>query len=207
MSLTVQTAATSRRLTTAQAVYADTGDVHYLEEPTLANSLIDQASAAIESWCGRIFAQQRYVEVLGQVRDLLLPLRMRPIVAVETLLAGTDAVTDYRVEDKEAGLLYRRDRWGYPSAVDDLTITYIAGYILPEQTTPPAPTGPTLPADLQRACIECVKIWFAERVPESRIEARTLGDQTIRYNIQSSMRGLPKLTQQILMPYKQWVIR
>ncbi len=207
MSLTVQTPANSRRLTTAQALYADTGDVHYLEEPTQTNALIDQASAAIESWCGRIFAQQRYVEVMPQARDTLIPLRMYPVVVIDSLLAGTTAITDYRIDDIEAGLLYRRDAWGWPGAIDDLTITYIAGYILPEQTTPPSSTGPALPADIERACIEAVKVWFHERSPESRVVTRILGDQHITYGIQAGRTALPVLTQQILVHYKVWVVR
>ena len=207
MSLTVLTAATSRRLTTADALYADTGSVHYLEEPTLTNALIDQASAAIEAWCGRIFAQQRYVEVVGQFPDACLPLRQYPIVAVESLLAGVTSVTDYRIEDAENGMLYRRYGWGRQWAPDDLTITYIAGYRLPEQTSPPAPSGPTLPKDIERACIEAVKVWFTERQPEGRIQSRTLGDQRIEYGIQAGRTALPVLSQMLLQHRKVWVVR
>lgn len=209
MALTVLTAATSRRLTTAEALYDDTGDVFYLEEPTKANALIDQASAAIEGYLGRILAQQRYLLITGQRPEVCLPLheKTRPIVTVDGIEAGDTTVTDYRIENAEAGLLYRRDGWGRYRGLDDLEVTYVAGYILPEQTTPPGPSGLVLPADIEHATIETAKVWRHERLPESRVVSRTLGDQRIEYAVQAGRRAIPVLAQHMLSTYKPWVMR
>jgi hypothetical protein len=205
VALTVLTAATARGLTTAAALFQDTGDVRYLEEPSLTQALIAQASAAIESWCGRIFAQQRYVELDRGRRTEYWLLSQTPLVAVESVLIGTDTITDSRIDAAEAGILLRREGWSHPG--EDVTVTYVAGYILPEQTTPAVPTGPVLPAELERACLETTKIWFAERLPESRIEARTLGDQTIRYGLQTTKRAIPALATSVLFPHRRAVLR
>ena len=77
----------------------------------------------------------------------------------------------YRVQNAESGLVYRREGWGFgwssDDPTDDLKVTYLAGYRLPEQTTANtlamaqlvnpsavAPMGETLPADLTRLTIE-----------------------------------------------------
>src|SRR5262245_45374609 len=101
--ITVLTPATSRRLTTAQALYEETKNVIYLEEPSLTDAMIDRASRAIESYCGHIFAQQRYQEVRCQEHTQILALRHYPVVQVESVLSGTESVTDYRLDDADRG--------------------------------------------------------------------------------------------------------
>lgn len=203
MALTVLTPASTRWLTTAQALYQDTGNVHFLEEPSLTAALIAAASAAIESYCGRIFAQQQYLEVLGQRPDQYFLLSQRPIVTLDSLMVGETEIDDYRLDDAEAGILFRRNGWGRLSGLDTIDVTYVAGYLLPEQTSPPAPTGPALPHDVERAAIESVKVWFHERLPESRVVSRTLGDQRIDYGVQAGRTALPVLTQDLLAPYRR----
>jgi hypothetical protein len=212
MSLIVLTAATSRRLTTAEALYQDTGNVVYLEEPTLVNAMIDQASSAIVSYCGREFAQQRYEEIGPGVDGPTLNLDQYPLVTVESLTTyDLTPIEEYRI-DHRRGMLIRRQGWGYYGRYhtwgwwDELTGVYVAGYILPEQTTPAVPSGPTLPADIERAYIECVKVWHAEKSPENRITSRRLGDQSISYSVQSGKTALPVLSQSILQPYRRWVL-
>jgi hypothetical protein len=205
MSLTVLTAANSRRLTTQEAVYQDTRDVRVLEQPTLMEQLIDQASAAIERYCWRIFAQQRYLEVIPGIPSAFVPLRYATIVSVASVLIDTTAVTDYRIEDADAGLLFRR--WGWGSPYIDVTAEYIAGWILPEQTSTPAPSGPLLPADVERAAIESVKVWFKELNPSDRIEARQIGDQRIDYGVQARRQAIPVLAEDLLAGWRRVALR
>lgn len=202
MAVTVLTASNTQRLTTLQAVLAEiTLDEHLL----FAESLIDQASAAVARYCDTIFAQQEYRETqIGEYRVRGLFLRYAPLVSVDPVSYGVTEIDDYRIESAAASWLYRRDGWYLPWGNDEeWTVDYIAGYILPEQVNPPDPLGPILPADIERATIECIKIWFAERMVSERIESRQLGDQTIRYSLQSAYRGLPNLSRDLLTPWKR----
>lgn len=200
MAITVLTASNTQRLTTLAAVLAEiTLDEHLL----FAESLIDQASAAVARYCDTIFAQQEYREIqTGEYRTTALFLRYAPLVSVDPVTAGTTEIEDYRIQSAEGGWLYRREGWylGW-STEEEWTVDYIAGYILPEQVTPPEPTGPTLPDDIERATIESVKVWFHERMVAERIEARTLGDQRIDYGVQARHTGLPTLAKDLLEPW------
>ena len=208
MSVTVLIPANTYRLTTLQAVMAE---ITLADQILFAESLIDQASAAVARECDTIFAQQAYRELHeGIYRTRHLFLRYAPIVSVSSVSHGSTVVTDYRVESAEGGMLYRRDGWGlWPSAEEDWTIDYIAGYVLPEQLTPPASSGPTLrihAPDIERATIETTKIWFHERMVGARIESRSLGDQRIDYGVQSRHTGIPVLAKDLLKNWKRTVI-
>ena len=208
MSVTVLTAASSYRLTTLDAVMAE---ITLADQIVFAESLIDQASAAVARECGTIFAQQAYREVQGETyRGRHLFLRYGPIVSVSSVSHGVDVITDYRIHSPEAAMLYRRDGWGlWPWSEDEWEITYTAGYVLPEQLTPPDPLGPTLridAPDLERATIETIKVWFHERMVETRIESRTLGDQRIDYGVQARHTGIPALAKDLLKNWRRMVI-
>lgn len=200
MSLTVTTAANSRRLCAVQDVLAEMP-----EQVTSVERFVDAASAAIERYCARIFAQQAYSEVLGGHRYTSLMLARTPIVSMTSVSADGQTITDYRVEDAEAGLLYRASGWGWPSAT--WTLAYIGGYLMPEQSTPSAANGPPLPHDLQRACIETVKVWWQERGVTDRIASKTLGltGDSISYRISAHRESLPPLARYLVDPYRHWV--
>ena len=151
MALTVSTIAASKRLTRRAAVEDELG----LSATTILDPLINEASAAIASWCRRQFAREIYSETLPGYGDLHLQVARTPIITVASVLHETDAVTDYSIADRDEGTLYRqvgwvwtrqinagltgRQRWpavGYPvpgSEEPDFTVAYTAGYILPDQ--------------------------------------------------------------------------
>ena len=196
MALTVLTASDTFRLTTMDPVM---DEVVLGEGIILTESLIDQASAAVARYCGRIFAQQAYREVQGgwyQTSCFLL--RQTPIVSVSSVTHGSTTVTDYRIEDADVGALYYRDGWYLPRGSDEeWTIDYLAGYRLPGQTlptAPPAPLVPDLPDDIERATIEAIKVWFHERYVKERIQSKTFGltGDVVNYGVQALSRALPR---------------
>jgi hypothetical protein len=211
MSVAVLTPASTYRLTTLEAVMAE---ITLADQVLFAESLIDQASAAVARECiklGGIVAQQAYREMQeGIYRTRYLFLRYRPIVSVSSVSHGATVITDYRLESADAGMLYRRDGWGlWLGCEEEWEVTYTAGYQLPEQAGAPDPTGPTLrqeASDLERATIECIKVWFDERMVDQRIQSRTLGDQRIDYGVQALHRGLPALSKDLLKPWRGMVM-
>jgi hypothetical protein len=200
MSVTVLIPSNTQRLTTLAAVMAE---VPLADQLNVAESLIDQASAAVARHCGAIFAQQKYREVQGEWGQTgCLFLRHRPIVSVSMVSYGDTDITDWRIESAEAGILWRHGGWWLWGDAE-WTVEYVAGYVLPEQLTPPDPTGPMLPDDLERATIETVKVWFHERMVGSRIESRTLGDQRIDYGVQARKTGIPALAKDLLVDWQR----
>jgi hypothetical protein len=208
MSVTILTPSNTQRLTTLAAVMAE---ITMDDQLIFAESLIDQASAAVARECGTIFAQQAYREVqLGEYLTRYLFLRYGPMVAVSNVSAGATVMTDYRLAGGSPPMLYRGNGWYLPQWSErEWTVDYIAGYILPEQLNPPEPTGPTLRAqasDLERATLETIKVWFHERLMETRIQSRSLGDQRIDYGVQALRTGIPALAKDLLKPWKCMVL-
>ena len=207
MSVTVLTSASTYRLTTLAAVMAE---VPLQDQLLFAESLIDQASAAVARYCGTILAQQAYREVqTGAYAGSILFLRYWPLVSLTTVSYGAPTVeltpiTDARIESAEGGMVYRRQGWQlwWPSGVE-WQVDYTAGYILPEQVTPVDPLGPTLPDDLERATLETIKVWFHERMVGERVESRRLGDQSIDYGVQARRTGIPVLAKDLLQPWRR----
>jgi hypothetical protein len=205
MSVTVLTAATTYRLTTLEAVMAE---VPLADQLLFAEGLIDQASAAVSRYCDTIFAQQQYREVqTGFYGGPVLFLRYAPLISVGPVSAGSTLITDYRILTAGSGILYRPrgwGLWGYNGySLDDWTIDYLAGYILPDEMSPLDPLGPTLPDDLERATLETIKVWFHERMVGERIESRTLGDQRIDFGVQARHTGIPVLAKDLLQPWRR----
>jgi hypothetical protein len=208
----VITAADTFRLTTLQAVQAE---IHMSSELIFVESLIDQASDAVAADLDTILAQQRYRETeLLCFEGPWLFLRYAPIVAVDSVLCDGDAVTDYRIGAPGARL-YRASGWGYgpwSSATPwyawphEWTVTYVAGYILPQQMVPPDASGPLLPERYERATIEAVKVWHNDQYVDQRIQSRTLGDQRIEYSVQTAQRALPHLSQDLLRSSRRWAL-
>jgi hypothetical protein len=208
----VITPADTFRLTTLQAVMAE---IHMGSELIFVESLIDQGSDAVADHLDTILAQQRYRETaVTHFEGPWLYVRYRPIVAVETVLSSGTAVTDYRI-DAANGRLYRAAGWShglwssaapwYAGAID-VAITYVAGYILPQQMVPPEPTGPLLPERYERATIEAIKVWHNDQYVDQRVQSRTLGDQRIEYSVQAAQRALPRLSQDLLGRSQRWAV-
>ena len=158
MGITVSTIAASRRLTTRTAVRAELGAaLAPATDDALLDTLIDQASGAIRSYCHwDAFGREILTETLPGFGDIHLQLRRTPVVKVSTVTDINSTIyTDYAVAEPNRGWLYRRAGWswsaqtfpglgasgsfldnGYPMARQEepyFSVAYTAGYILPEQ--------------------------------------------------------------------------
>jgi hypothetical protein len=153
MTVSVTTAARSVRLTTVANVQEDLG---ISTDATLLGRLVDEASAAIVSYCHRSFAREVYSETAAGFGSIHLMLSRTPIVGTPTAVTYNSGVlTDYSVADAAAGTLYRRAGWSWttqafpglsaggswldvgtplPGSEEPLyTVDYTAGYLLPDQ--------------------------------------------------------------------------
>lgn len=207
MAATVVTAADSRRLVSLSTLDEVLGSGAVQGSLALFERLIDQASAAVERYCRRIFAQQRYAEIIPAVKDEWLWLTHAPVVSVTSVVHGAETATGYRVELPAAGGLFRQDGWALYATDPEWTVTYVAGYILPEQTNAMVPSGEVLPADIEAAVLEAIKVWHHERFPGDRVQSRDFGDQRVSYFIQAGRGALPVLAQELLKPWRRLVVR
>lgn len=158
--LTVITPATNRRLTEVDTVKAVLG-VTGATDDTLIGTLIDQMSAAAESYCNRVFAKETIEETFRHLAGLdFIILRRRPVVDIASITVDGVALEETQYEvDAEAGFLYRLDgsdcrvRW----CASKVVISYDGGYV------PPGDEGRTLPQDLEAGVIELIKVSYLSR--------------------------------------------
>lgn len=139
---------TSTLLTTRAAVKAE-GNLGTLTDAqnAIVDDLIASASSAIVGHCGREFARAKIVERVPGFDGLFLQLFDRlPLAVVDEVLYRDDqAFTDYVIDDRVAGFLYRELGWLQTSNIGfrldsfvppnqdrpDWWVTYSGGYMMP----------------------------------------------------------------------------
>lgn len=195
--LTVITPATKRDLTTLDAVKLElevtdgTADIYL-------GGLIGQASRAIESWCGRVFAREGVRETVHLAEPAAVLLLSRfPIAAITSVTteAGSLASALYEA-DAGTGMIYRltssaaRSVWS-PGRI---LVDYTAGFLLPGDE------GRDLPADIERAAILAVRNAWHTRGRDQTMRSEDVdGVGSFSYGLPSS---LPADVTDLLAPYR-----
>ena len=214
MTITVVTAATASDLTTVPRVQAEL-DVSGNEVLLLA--MIRVASAAIQKYCARTFAEERVKETFGvSSPSTQWYLRRRPVVTVHTLKFNDGEVTQsWEVENAEAGKLFMPSGFTptpilvqgiilWPEGRNELRYEadYTAGYILPSAGAASPP--PNLPADVEQGAVEFVKSRWQQRPRDSSVKSEKLGDYAVTYADQAAQPGgLPPAAIGLLEPYRR----
>jgi hypothetical protein len=177
VSLVVDTPAASTGLTELDGLKRAMG-ITDKDNDAFLRELIQRASDEARTFCSRQFSRQQYTEDVRSEGSLLLQLAERPVVSVETVTLDGVALTDHRIEDAEAGELYRELGWewhvfqqrtlggGQPLAGEEFpkyVVQYTAGWLLPGET------GRTLPHDVERAIIDFVKAMYGGKGPQTGI--------------------------------------
>ena len=177
MSLVVDTPAASMDLTELDALKRAMGTVDK-DNDAFLRELIQRASDEARRYCNRQFSRQQYTQDVVSAGSLLLQLRERPVVSVESVTLDGVALTDFRIEDAESGTLYRELGWqwhvfternlggGQPLPGEEFpkyVSQYTAGWLLPGET------GRTLPHDVERAIIDYVKAMYGGKGPQTGI--------------------------------------
>lgn len=143
--LSVTTRASNRLLARVQDVRRRLGLDPAAEQDAVLAELLAAASAAAETYCHRTFAREALSETARGYGGTLLMLTRTPVVAVSSVLLNGEAITDYAVDDPDAGFLYRRLGWEWTAQLGwhltasvrprseepSYAIAYTAGYLLP----------------------------------------------------------------------------
>jgi len=204
MAITVTSAAASTDLTTTARVKDDLGiDVSTYD--TIIGRFIERASALIVSYCQREFAQQRVTETLASDGSEILMTSRYPVTTLHSVsYEGTAvAASDYFLEDDKAGIIRKVTNWTNTEREFDYSIDYTYGYVLHSFGS----GTPTLPAEIEQACIEIVKSFYYGRQRDSAIASETVPQvYSVRYgNTQGSggALGIPASAALLLEPYRE----
>lgn len=193
-------------LTTVEAVKLELGiESGDTSKDALLQSLIASQSAAIYAYIGRPLAREAVREQLAGHGTVRLMVSRTPVVdVVEVAHRGQEgSSTGVMVEDALAGFLYRPEGWhsspitGFVLApvytgqhAPDWSVTYVAGYHMPGSTD--SSDAPPLPADIQQACIDLVKMAYTKSVGGGEdynplVASRRTGDSQVSYASPSAL--------------------
>jgi len=201
--LEILEAAPSTDLTTIAQLVAEIGTLTPVQQDWISLA-IRSASSLIEQEANQVFAQQRYREVIGGSGSTQLMLDRTPILGTPTILStDNEPIVDFLVEDRDAGLLYRRQGWvrevSYlpgiykePLAGEEhprFSIDYDAGYYLPSFTDQITADQKPLPPNIEQACILSIKAWWHKKNRDSSVSWKQVGDLALGYRGEAAPKG------------------
>lgn len=217
MGITVTVPATVKKLTTVARAKTELG-ISDSSQDTLLGLLLDEASDAIAVYCHRVWGRETVTETLPGTGRRLLGLSRTPLISITSITEDDVAITDYTIEDAAAGALARDNGW-WPSIAAGwdpeayasqyilptarqrwrYAITYQAGYILPEETSP------TLPGGVERAALETIKAWWQARSGrDPALVAVAMGSERVQYAPPGTvdLGSLPPVALSLLAQYR-----
>jgi hypothetical protein len=147
----------------------------------------------------QFFCKQSYRETLPGYGTPILQLKRTPIVSVSLVKHNDEVITDYTIEDREAGHLYRKQGWLWTASVGwrmtayvmpntehpEFTVEYMAGYIPADQQ------DSDMPGTIQRSTRETVKDWYFSLKRASDVQSKSVGDFSISYVTGEQVRSIP----------------
>lgn len=162
-------------------------------------TLVTNASAFIETYCNRTFAQAPYTETRNGGCGQKMFLLNGPVVSVasvsvdgQAVPVAPDAVSYGFVWDNMT--VYIRPGQGsyggpmeFTKGIQNVTVTYTAGFA-------------AIPLDVAQACIELVALKFAKRQRIDKSSETIGGQQTQAY----SMADMPAQVKAALQAYVRW---
>lgn len=148
--LTVSTAASSYNLTDLSAVKTELGITSTTEDDKIT-SWIQQASAFIARYCGRVFAEETLSEQFRLSREeSVLQLSRWPVSSITSVTQDTDsalASTDYELDPDKGQVTRLVSALPVTWTAQKIVVVYVAGYELLGD----------LPYEIERAAILLVK--------------------------------------------------
>ena len=219
MPLTVITPAPRRPLTTVQRVIDEgiigLGDI----TSRMVQTMIDRATAAIETAIGFQLARERVRETVTSDAARIW-LSRRPLVELHevmvdgvALIAGTWTVPDDRsiiipsyrnwideaFDDWTLGTpLFGLRNGGRGKVWRKVEVEYTAGYVVPGW---PTAEPVTLPADIEWACMALVRMQVEQRARPAGVRSERLGDAAWTYG-EPGKAAIPDEVMARLVPYR-----
>lgn len=201
--LEILEAAPATDLTTIPQVVAEIGTLTP-EQQDWISLAISAASKLIEQEANQFFAQQRYRETIAGSGSTELMLARTPILGTPVILStDNEVIADFVVEDRDAGILYRRQGWTrdvsyLPSITHDFvsdvthprfSIEYNAGYWLPSFPDAIADGQIRLPANVEQACVLTMKSWWTKKGRDANVSWKQVGNLALGYRGDAAPKG------------------
>lgn len=171
-----------------------------LDDTSMDEQLILQlitASQAIENRCMRSFKKGSYTDIAsGDPKSKYINLVNSPLHLVQAVNTEDGPVTGFII--LADGRLFRKNGW--PCGEHNITVTYEAGYTLPEDATPESPK--TLPAPLELACI----LYAQTMMRAPGVTSERVGDISVSYASNDDVNNMPAAVFALIQPYiGRWV--
>lgn len=204
MSVTVDVAAAVTDLTILATVKTEM-NISGSSDDTVLEAFISQASDFIRKYTNRLYERQTITETLPGTGHVSLYLSRTPIVSLTSVTVNNAlSVSDtYTLENGAIGQIISHDDSDNPAAkvwplssrpqsglsqhiqygsfANNITIVYVSGFLLPGEG------GRNLPEDLERACIELVKMFFERRTSDPSIKFEKIGDSAQALDIDKEL--------------------
>jgi len=223
MALTVTTTSTHTKLVKLSQVKTALSVTTSTAYDTNLTDIIDMASDSIRDHCGRTFRLQGYTQTLPGNGSQFLKLKNIPIVEVTSVTLRGDAITDYTIEDRGAGLLFRELGWewtvaagthtlvDYPIPEGDLfkfSVVNAAGYRMPDNATASDSSTSVviqqLPKRITKAALVTVVSWFKGQSRDEDIKSKKLGPLSIQWAMNNAKSGgLPAKAEALLSKWEE----
>lgn len=195
MGVKVITPASDKSFTTLNRVKVNLGLGTSTGEDEILSNLIEEVGQLIVDETGREFAEETVKETLKGSDRVNLLLTRTPIVEVESILENSvTLVTDYSIDDADAGVLSRRGGWianvgtgwgitrNYEHAYERsmYEITYKAGYVMANSTSTAEHYFP-LPSSLKNIATSAVCMAFKTAGRDPSILSKKVGDVSVTF--------------------------
>lgn len=150
-------------------------------------ALAVQATAVVETYCRRTFAEAEYVEDIDGTGTAEIRVSNPPVVSIASILIAADrdfsAVTAIEDTVHSRSSIVRRLSGTFPCGKGNVRITYTGGYAI-------------IPADVKAAAIALAGAWF-NTASLSGITSATIGSVT-----QTLETDLPRTVRRLLGPHR-----
>ncbi len=201
MGISVVVPAQNRNLTTL-AMVKDRLKIRSNSKNAQLQRMITGVSKSLMKKLNREFARETITETVKGYGTTQLLLTRSPIISVTSVLHDVTPVLDYVIEDEDSSILYRRAGWSWtvvsgigfggigfnpvPNSEESLfSVTYEAGYILPDWTIPPVRD---LPEDIEDLALDYMHFLHINRSQKDvSIRSYTIGDISVGKSTQTAV--------------------
>jgi hypothetical protein len=193
-------------LTTLTALKARLGIEQFeTTDDLLLTSILKHVSARFEVECNRRFESQVNATFEFRASERFIVPDRLPIQSLSTFdLKTTEAEgwlpqtgVDYLLSPQKS-VIELANRLGCSSQL--ARVTYTGGYLLPG--TSPSGSTPSLPDDIEQACIEQVAYWYQRRTQLGLVSIASEGGSTVQQFQTSDL--LPQV-RAVLKHYERWL--
>ena len=199
----------SNALTTIASAEAELG-LTSGEQDALLTRYIDTASDMIERYVSRkLYYGSAIVEKVAGSGDAFLYISRTPLSSVTSIVwlgdSSTVSASDYSIWEADQGAIYKSSGWN--DAIISSTdfqryqVTYVGGWITPQQDADDAALTRDLPFDLETACINMVVGMWRQKGADRTIRSETVLNTSVHYERHQD--GIDPSVRAILDQYKR----